>query len=168
MTDVLPFTKSETSMLFGLIVGFFLIPYLPTELLITTDLFLVRLVLLVGLLVISYRNPLLGIAAFVLISYIFIERNKAKLRYLKQSMELSTKDSEAIVSIQTPVTAPDQPSFDIPKSNSIPFMPSEDSGDNTFEPVAPSIDTKQPLPTETSSGSDHAIHQLFKWVHPAA
>jgi len=168
MTEVLPFTRSETSSLVGLIVGFFLIPYLPTELLITTDLFLVRLVLLIGLLIVSYKNPLLGIAAFVVVSYVFIERNKAKLRYLKQTMELSTKDSEAIASIQTPVTAPPQPIFDVPSSNSIPFMPSETSGDNTFEPVAPSMDTKQPLPTETSRGSDHAIHQLFEWVHPAA
>ena len=81
------------------------------------------------------------------------------------AMTPSIYESEAVSQIQTPVTAPRQPQFLKPTTSSIPFMPNEESGDDSFSPVAPSINTKIPLPTETASGSTKAIQQLFTSVN---
>jgi len=113
-------------------------------------------------------NPILAIAGFVLLALLFIERNKVKFQQLSSTLAQQDPEvpSEAVASIETPATAPEQPPFDMPEESSIPFMPSSDSGENDFRPVAPSMDQKQPLPTETVDGSDKAIHQLFEWVNP--
>lgn len=63
---------------------------------------------------------------------------------------------------------PAQPEFEAPTSSVLRFAPSTDTGDNEFHPVAPSQDTKDPLPTASANGSDKVIGQLFKWVHPQA
>jgi len=168
MNDFPRLTKKETAVLVGIFVAFFLVPYLPVHVLILTDLFLVRLLLLLALVLVAYMNPLLAIAGFVLFALLFIERNKAKIRMLSSTLAASPEGtpSEAVASIETPATAPEQPPFDIPEETSVPYMPSSDSGDNSFHPVAPSLNHKQPLPTETVDGSDKAIHQLFEWVNP--
>jgi len=168
MSDFPRLSKKETAILVGIFVAFFLVPYLPVQLLILTDTFLVRLALLVALVFVAYMNPLLAIAGFVLFALLFIERNKVKLHLLSSTLASPPNGapSEAVASIETPATAPEQPPFDMPEEASVPFMPSSESGDNTFHPVAPSMDHKQPLPTETVDGSDKAIHQLFEWVNP--
>jgi len=155
----------HSSVLVGLLVVFFIIPYLPRDLLLVTDLLLVRLVLLAGLFALACANPVLGIAGFIVVAMLFIERNKTKMIYLQASMQQSTPESPAIAAIVTPSTAPPQPVFTTATQGSIPFSPDEESGDNSFFPVAPSINQKKPLPTETSKGSDKAIRQLFMGVN---
>jgi hypothetical protein len=161
-------SKKETAILVGIFVTFFLVPYLPVEVLILTDSFLVRLVLLLALILIAYMNPLLAISGFVLFALLFIERNKAKIQMLSSTLAQPANGapSEAVASIETPATAPEQPPFDMPRETSVPYMPSAESGDNCFHPIAPSMDHKQPLPTETVDGSEKARHQLFEWVNP--
>jgi len=154
-----------TTALVGLGIVFFLIPYIPSELLFLTDLFLVRLVLVVGLLFLSCIHPVVMVAAFIVTAYLFIQRNKLKMKQLKMAMQQSTPVSEAIASIVTPPTAPPQPPFTEPIDGSIPFVPTDETGDNTFHPVAPSLNKKTPLPTETVKGSDKAIQQLFSSVN---
>lgn len=162
-------TKRETMLLGIHFILFFIIPYLPRSILILTDFLLVRLGLLALLILSAYTSPINAIATFVLIALLFIERNRVKMSHMEKLMSQSYPDSEAIVSIQTPPTAPTQPAFEVPEVDSHPFMPQEDSGDNSFEPVAESINGKKPLPTEGSQdGVQVAIDQLFKWVNPNA
>ncbi len=162
-------TKRETSLLGVHFLLFFIVPYLPRSILILTDMFLVRLALLAVLISSAYVSPIVAIATFVLIALLFIERNRVKMNHMEKLMSQSYPDSEAMASIQTPATAPEQPSFEVPEVDSHPFMPQEDSGDNSFEPVAESINGKEPLPTEGSQdGVQVAIDQLFKWVNPDA
>jgi len=149
----------HSSILVGLIVAFFSIPVLPKDILLVTDLFLIRLVLL------ACMHPILGVAGFIVVAMLFIERNKAKMMYLETVMQQSTPESPAIASIVTPPTAPPQPVFTTATTGSISFSPEEETGDNSFSPVAPSLNQKRPLPTETSSGSDKAIQQLFAGVN---
>lgn len=159
--------KGQTNTLVALILSFFLIPYLPRSVLVLTDLLVVRLVLLAGLLYLAYVSPIVAIAGFAVLALLYIERNKARMLTLQQAMQQSTMDSEAIQNISTPETAPEQPAFETPETASHPYMPQQDSGDNSFHAVAPSQDEKQPLPTEGSNdGSAKAIHQLFEWVNP--
>jgi hypothetical protein len=83
-------------------------------------------------------------------------------------MQQSDMSSPAIESIVTPPTAPYQPPFEEPVTDSHSFFPQDDSGDNSFAPVDESQDHKQPLETEQSNnGSQKAIEQLFEWVNPA-
>jgi len=166
MPDFTRLSKKETAILVGIFVAFFLVPYLPQQVLILIDNFLVRIALLAGLVLVAYMNPLLAIAGFILLALLFIERNKAKVHMLSSTLASNGSPSEAVASIETPATAPEQPPFDTPRETSVPFMPSADSGDNSFNPVAPSMNQKQPLPTETVDGSEKARHQLFEWVNP--
>ena len=162
-------TKRETGLLGLHFLLFFIIPYLPRSILILTDMFLVRLALLAVLISSAYISPVNAIATFVLIALLFIERNRVKMNHMEKLMSQSYPDSEAMASIQTPATAPAQPAFETPEVDSHPFMPQDDSGDNGFEPVAESINGKEPLPTEGSQdGVQVAIDQLFKWVNPDA
>jgi hypothetical protein len=167
-TDLLQLTKKQTTVLLAHLIALFAIPHLPRSVLILTDNILVRVALLAVLVQSAYINPLTGIASFIVLAFLFIERNRIKLRHFETVMSQSTMDSPAIQSIETPETAPEQPRFDTPIVESHPFMPQDDSGDDTFAPVAESINAKQPLPTEPSQdGSQKAIDQLFGWVNPA-
>ena len=167
MTDLPRLTKGQITFLVGHLIAFCIVPYLPRSILLLTDTLIVRLALLAFLIQSAYINPLTGIASFILIAFIFIERNKAKMHHFEQVMSQSTMDSPAIQSIETPETAPEQPIFDTPIVESHPFMPQNDSGDDRFAPVAESMNAKQPLPTESSQdGSQKAIEQLFGWVNP--
>jgi hypothetical protein len=165
MSDFPRFNKSDIFILSGLIIVFVLIPYIPYQLLSITDSFIVRLLLLVLLIATLQYNPFITIATLVILSLLFVERNKQKMQYLRLAMTPTVHESEAVSEIQTPVTAPRQPQFLKPTTSSIPFMPNEESGDDSFTPVAPSMNTKIPLPTETVTGSEKAIQQLFTSVN---
>jgi len=165
MPDIPRFTKLETMILIGLLVILFVIPYIPADILLLTDLLLVRLVIVVGLLYLGYINPNITVIAFVGVCFVFIQRNRIKMNQLQVAMQQSTPESEAIMSIETPATAPSQPPFDTPSDSSMPFAPNEESGDNSFFPVAPSMNQKIPLPTESVKGSDKAIAQLFSSIN---
>jgi len=166
MAQRLPHLTKETCVLLGLIVVFFLIPYLPSELLLVLDNVFVRIAVIVGLLALVHVSPLSSIAGFIVVALLFIQRNKAKINSVRRAMEQVQEPSPAIEEIVTPSTAPSQPDFEVPVKKYQDFFPKEESGDNTFAPVDESQDTKQPLPTETSSGSQKAIQELFQWVDP--
>jgi hypothetical protein len=167
MAALLSSTNTVINVLSIHIIIFFLIPYLPDIVLISVDYFIVRALLLVVLLASTSISPITGVSSFILIAYLFVKRNNLKMKHLESLMQQSSPTSEAIESIVTPETAPEQPNFDIPTVQSIPFMPQEDSGENTFEPVAESMNQKQPLPTEESNqGVEKSIQQLYGWVNP--
>jgi hypothetical protein len=167
MADLLRLTKGQTTVLLVYLIGMFMIPYLPNSILLLTDYLVVRIGLLALLIQSAYLSPMTGIAGFIVITFLFIQRNKAKLSHFEKVMSQSTMDSPAIRSIETPETAPEQPAFERPLVESHPFMPQEDSGDDSFAPVAESLNEKQPLPTEPSQdGSQKAIDALYSWVNP--
>ena len=167
MADLPRLTKGQTTFLLGHLIAFFAIPYLPRSVLLFTDYLVVRIALLAFLVQSAYVSPMTGIASFILIAFLFIERNKAKMSHFEKIMSQSTMDSPAIQSIETPETAPEQPRFEVPLVQSHSFMPQEDSGDDSFAPVAESLNEKQPLPTEPSQdGSQKAIDALYSWVNP--
>lgn len=158
--------KRELSFLAFHFILFIALPYIPREILMLSDMLLIRLVLLAILIWSMYVSPLVGISTFVVIALIFVERNKAKMNHLETAMSQSTPDSPAIADIQTPETAPPQIPFQRPDVESHPFMPQPDSGDDSFAPVAETLNQKQPLPTEASNeGSQKAISQLYGWVN---
>ena len=159
-------SQNEATLLVTLILAFFIAPYAPKELFLLLDSFFIRLALLAGLIAAAYVSPVSAMLAFVLLAFLFIERNKLKMTQLHRAMQQSDQSSPAIAAIQNSPLAPPQPAFETPLETSHSFFPQNDSGDNTFARVAPTQDEKQPLATETSDGSDKAIEQLFEWVNP--
>jgi hypothetical protein len=153
-------------LLVGLVIAFFCIPFLPWQVLMLSDLVLVRIILLVCFLAGVNKNPVVGILTLLVIGMLFIERNKVKVNYLRRTMQQSDSESPAIQSIVTPETAPEQPDFETPREDSVPFFPQNDAGDNHFYPVSSTINEKQPLQTESSNGAKFAIRQLYNWVNP--
>ena len=168
-------TTDATSTTIGLgivLITFFLTPYIPVGILRMIDLFIVRLVILGIFFLLAMKNPFLALVYFLVVAALFTERNKTKLRMLQASMTgtpgpLTPTVPSAIQEIVTPPTAPPQPDFLAPSESSIPFSPQDDAGENIFSPVSATINTKRVLPTETVSGSNKAIQQLFSWVNPA-
>ena len=155
----------ENVLLVVILASFVLIPFLPWQMLMLTDFIIVRISLLVLFLIAINISPQVGMLSLASISFLFIERNKRKVTHLKTVMQQSTPDSPAIQSIETPETAPVQPTFDTPTQTSVNFAPQQDSGDNSFNPVASTMNQKIVLPTESSDGSKFAIKQAFGWVN---
>ena len=151
--------------LVAILASFIIIPFLPQEILMLSDLILVRLVLLGVFLMAINISPQVGMLTLASVGFLFIERNKNKVKHLQGLMQQSTPDSPAIQSIQSPETAPAQPTFNTPIEKNIPFSPQEESGDNNFSPVSPTLDQKSVLPTGSTDGSRFAIKQAFGWVN---
>jgi hypothetical protein len=160
--------KRETSVLGGLFVAFLVIPYLPQSVLLLADNLLVRALLLTGLIAAAYVSPLAAVAAFAVLAYLYMERNRAKLGQLTNAMNLTTNPlSPAIQSIESGQYAPPQPDFQPPLQTSLQYAPQDDSGSDEFHPVAATLNEKTALPTEGSNdGVNKAISQLFEWVNP--
>jgi hypothetical protein len=160
--------KRETSVLGGLFIAFVITPYIPEGFLLLADNILVRFALLAGLIAAAYVGPVAAVAAFAVIAYLYMQRNRAKLGQLTNAMNLTTNPlSPAIQSIESGEYAPPQPDFQPPLQTSIQFAPQNDSGSDEFEPVAATLNEKTPLPTEGSNdGVNKAISQLFEWVNP--
>jgi hypothetical protein len=167
MADGPRVSKREMSILFFHFILFFLLPYIPREIIVLSDMLAVRIALLAILIYSAYISPLIAITTFIVIALLFVERNKIKMNRLQAAMSQSTPESPAIAEIQSPETAPEQPAFLEPEVDSYPFMPQDDSGSDAFSPVAESLNEKLPLPTEPSNdGSQKAIDVLYKWVNP--
>jgi hypothetical protein len=130
-----------------------------------TDNILVRIILLGLFLGAINISPQIGMLSLASISFLFIERNKRKVNQLKNIMQNSSSDSPAIKNIKSPETSPAQPAFNIPTQKNISFTPQEDSGDNSFKPVASSINQKVNLKTEPTNGSRFVIEKSFGWVN---
>ena len=159
-------TRMKDNVLLACILASFLIiPFLPSQVLMLTDFIFVRVALLVLFLAAINISPQIGMLSLASIAFLFIERNKYKVRHLQSLMQQSTSDSPAIVAIQSPETAPEQPAFNTPVEKNISFSPQEDSGDNSFSPVERSMNQKEVLPTESADGSKFAIKQAFGWVN---
>jgi hypothetical protein len=90
----LPRLTKETTILLGLILVFFLIPYLPKELLLLLDNIFVRIAVIVGLLALVHISPLASVAGFLVVALLFIERNKAKIKSVRRVMEQVMKPQQ--------------------------------------------------------------------------
>lgn len=159
-------TRMKTNVLLVCILAtFIIIPFLPWQVLMLTDFVLVRVVLLVLFLAAINISPQVGMLSLASIAFLFIERNKRKMKHIQNIMQNSSADSPAIASIETPETAPEQPAFNTPSETSVPFGPAAGSGDNTFNPVAETINQKEALKTEPTNGSRFVVEKSFSWVN---
>lgn len=162
--------KSKELSIFGaLLVLFVASPYLPEHIFQLSDNILVKTILFITLIASAYHGPIMAIATFIVIAYIFILRNKKKIDSLtgQNSDYMEVKNSEAIQSITTPSTAPTQPSFETVSEDSYTFAPFSETGSNAFYKVDRSFDGKPPvLATQSVMGSEYVTDQLYSNVTP--
>ena len=95
------------------------------------------------------------------------ERKRLAAGFLPEHLQQYVAASDAITSIVAPETAPAQPAFEIPDSDSHPFAPYAETGSNAFYKVDRSFDMKPPaLPTQSVLGSEIVADQLYGDVQP--
>ena len=144
---------------------FMIVPFLPGGLLALADNIVVRAVLILLVLIYAMESPMLGIMALLVVGLIFIQRNKYKIAkgYTSHDEKLFKIDtvSPALEVLETPPTAPIQPTYDTPAMEVHPFAPGIDSGSDEFKAVAETIDHKVILPTASVRGVAQVEDQLF-------
>ena len=137
------------------VVLLFLIPLLPTSVLMLTDNIVVRALLLVLLLASSFAGPYALLLTFIVILAIFGLRNQSKVsQIIPPQMETISPVNFEPPHVEIEQPAPEEPSRDV-----YDFTPQEDTGKNDFEPVDITINQKVVLPTQEPDGNGGGIFQ---------
>jgi len=142
--------------------------FLPTELLLPLDNFIVRIMIVILLLYLIGIGPTAGIIGFVAISCMYLERNRRKMiiankkldsmdiNYLKQATVEEASQPQKIVNVND---------FDNPTKKVADYIPHQ-TCDSGFEPVGQSIDQKvvlstiYPLQSNSAAGSNTLYEEL--------
>jgi hypothetical protein len=125
-----------------------LLPFLPDALFVSTDNLFITLLLLLILVYSLNFGAFAGIFTFMAIALTFVERNRRKA--LPKLKSLSVMDASLTEQLApSPPMSPDEihPAPEEPEQDVLRFVPSSESGDNTFAPVAPTLNEKMPVPT---------------------
>lgn len=137
------------------VVLLFLIPFLPTSVLMLTDNIVVRALLLVLLLASSLAGPYVLLLTFIVILAIFGLRNQSKVsQIIPPQMETISP-----VNFAPPLVEIEQPAPEEPATEAYDFAPQADTGKNDFEPVDITINQKVVLPTQEPDGNGGGIFQ---------
>lgn len=153
----------------SLVILFLIVPFLPSQLLATTDNIIVRAFLLMAVIILGMDSPLVGIMALLVVGLIFIERNKISIaRTYTSHPDLFKIDlqNDALSVMDLPTAAPIQPVYDTPAMEVHSFGPGADSGSDAFEAIDTTIDQKVVLPTASVRGSAVAMNQLYGDLRP--
>ena len=135
------------------VVLLFLIPLLPTSVLMLTDNIIVRALLLVLLLASSFAGPYALLLTFIVILAIFGLRNQSKVsQIIPPQMETISP-----VNFAPPLVEISQPAPEEPAMESYDFAPHADTGTNDFKPVDISINQKLVQPTQEPDGNGGGI-----------
>lgn len=143
-----------------------LTPILPSAGLQLLDNLAVRIALVFGLLWAITQGALLGLLAFLAIGSLYLERNRRKVHKARQVFaELpdpenverpATVEEESQPQETVPVVAFEEPSGDVTT-----YLPKSGMGNNEFEPVAPTLNEKDPLPTVPLGAKSASLFKAF-------
>lgn len=146
--------------------------FAPTELLLSLDNLLIRVVLVILLLFLISTGPTAGIFGLMAIAVLYLERNRRKVSVARKKIDLMDIDRPP----QATVEEASQPQktvpvneFDVPRPEETDYFSHETCDSGNFEPVAPTINEKEVLATiyplrnsesESGSGSDQLFEEL--------
>lgn len=143
--------------------------FLPTELLLPLDNFIVRIGIVILLLYLIGVGPTAGIVGFVAISCMYLERNRRKMSIANQKLDAMDvnylKQATVEEASQAQKTVPVN-DFDNPTEKVSDYLPHQTCDSGTFEPVAQSIDEKAvlstiyPLHNHSAAGSNRLYEEL--------
>ncbi len=136
----------DTALLLAILfAGFIAIPHVPHESFMVLDIAMVRIILLL-IMVYSLRyGPVVGVATFMLVAALLLERNYRIISYsstflrAKRRGEAPRDGPERDMPESAAVYYVDD---EVPAEGDVEYRPLDGTGDNAFEPVAPSQDKK--------------------------
>ena len=146
--------------------------FLPTNLLLLLDNFIVRILIVLALLYLISLGPTAGIFGFMTVAVIYLERNRRKVSLAAKKldkMDWTRPEQATVKEASEPQKTVPVNDFDKPREDEADFMPHENCNSGKFEPVAPSINEKAVLSTiyplhksgpESGSGSDKIYEEL--------
>jgi len=123
-------------------------PFLPTCVLLLLDNVLIRFALVLILLYLINIGPTAGIFGLMMVSLLYLERNRRKVSIATKQIDLmdwtkpenATTESSSLSQTTVPVNE-----FDTPNENTSYYIPSDNYDNDIFEPVAPTINEKSVL-----------------------
>ncbi len=137
-----------------------LIPFIPDSLLMLTDSYVIRAILLILVLASASLGPFVLLMTFVVVMAVFIRRNQRKFLSVQQSNILTpTEVPYPVDELPPPVAtvAFEHPPFEQPRETSWDWSPDEETGTNEFYPVGETIDQKVVLPTQAPDGNGGGV-----------
>lgn len=138
--------------------------FLPTELLLPLDNYIVRILIVILLLYLIGVGPTAGIMGFVAISCMYLERNRRKVMIATKKLDMmdihprNAMIEEAFPQIAVPVNE-----FDTPNSKETEYMPNTSS--DHFEPVDTSMNEKAVLSTIYPSNNPDKLYENLGFGH---
>jgi hypothetical protein len=140
-------------------------PIAPTALLLALDNLFVKIALVGGFLWATTQSPLSALLTLLAIGSLYMERNRRKVNLARKVFaELpqasdppqATVEEEAQPQQTVPVVAFEEPSGDITS-----YLPKQGMGSNSFAPVAPTLNEKDPLPTVPLGAKSATLFKSF-------
>jgi hypothetical protein len=144
--------------------------FLPTGLLLLLDNFVVRVLIVMGLLYLITLGPTAGILGFMAVAIMYLERNRRKVKVAAKKldkMDWEQPKQATVEEASKPQTTVPVNEFDKPNEEESDFFPDETCDSGNFEPVAPTINEKAVLSTiyplnETGPEAGDGSNELFE------
>lgn len=144
--------------------------FLPTDLLLLLDNFVVRIGVVLALLYLITLGPTAGIFGLMAIAIMYLERNKRKVVVAANKldkMDWERPQQATVEEASKPQTTVPVNEFDKPNDEETDFFPTETCDSGNFEPVAPTINEKAVLSTiyplhKTGPESGTASDELYE------
>jgi hypothetical protein len=144
--------------------------FLPTNLLLLFDNFIIRIGVVLMLLYLISLGPTAGILGLMTIAVIYLERNRRKVSVAAKKLNLmdwTRSENATVKEASEPQKTVPVPEFDEPKDEEFDYMPHDTCKSDNFEPVAPSINEKAVLSTiyplnKQGPESGSAANKLFE------
>jgi hypothetical protein len=143
--------QSEVPYFIGFSLIILLTPFLPSNILLLADNFIVRVILVLLLIYLIGCGPTAGLFGLLAIGVIYLERNRRKIIVARKRFD--TIDTNYIPQMTVEQESQSQQtvpvvSFNLPPDNDeMSYIPTEECGSDHWEPVAPSMNMKIVLPT---------------------
>jgi hypothetical protein len=140
--------RSELSYFIILTVIILFSEFLPSQILLLLDNFIIRIFIVLILLYLISIGPTAGILGLIAIAILYLERNKRKVVIAKKkldSMDWTLPNQATVEEASKPQTTVPVNTFDKPDENESYYIPNDTCDTDNFEPVAPTINQKNVL-----------------------
>ena len=146
--------------------------FLPTDILLPLDNFIVRIAIVFALLYLISLGPTAGILGLMTVGIMYLERNRRKVVVAAKKIDLmdwSRPEQATVEEASEPQKTVPVNEFDKPDEEEFDYMPHDTCDSGNFEPVAPTINEKSVLSTiyplnksgpEAGTGSDRLFEEL--------
>ena len=161
--------KNGDAIPLGIAAAIFLaVPSFTNDMLYLTDNILVRGILIASCVGALYYNMLFGIFVFLVVARIFLERNSRKIQNAKAVIVANAPKEEVVLADAGGEIADIEAKVDrqvySPPGDELPYLPTDDIGDDGFKPVDYTLDEKRAL-TSVPEGEE-AARTVFSDVRP--